>query len=710
MLDLTKRVLPVVRGAEASECALACMAMVARYHGHDVDLNGMRQRFSLSLAGATLRAVMELAGEMGFTTRALRLDVDSLRSVHTPAILHWDMNHFVVLKAVRRDGAVIHDPALGKRVVGLDEVDKRFTGVALELVPAPDFKPQRSRMPARLRDLWTRIDGLWPALAQILGLSVLLQVAVFAAPFYLQLTVDEAIQSGDVDLMMVLALGFGGLVTVQVGITALRSWALQSMGFLMSFQMIGNLVHHLLRLKTEFFEKRHVGDILSRMESVRPIQNAITQGVVSTLIDGVMAATAAVVLFVYSPVLASLVVGSVALGLAATFAFYPAQRLRTEDHIVASAKERTHLIESVKASTVVKLMGREVEREGQWRNLYADVTNASFAVGKLSIGMTACQGLVSGLQTILVVYFAARQIVAGDGFSVGMLFAFLSYRQTFTDRSVALINQIVQFSYLRLHLERTADVVQAERECPGAMIEPPEPVRGGIAVKGLSFRYGSVGPLILDGVDLDVEPGSFVALTGPSGGGKTTLLKVMLGLYAPETGEVLIDGRVATPSTWPAWRRHVGVVSQDDQLLSGTIADNIAFFDPDLDMRKVQQAALAASVHADIVRMPMQYLSIVGDMGNGLSGGQRQRVLLARALYREPKVLFLDEGTANLDEETEQGIVELIERMTITRVVIAHRPSLIEAADEVYRVGDGRLERVQSRATRPKASVGRARA
>ena len=697
MPDPLKRVLPVVRGAEASECGLACMTMVARYHGHDVDLNGMRQRFSLSLVGVTLRAVMELAGQMGFTTRALRVDVESLRSVRTPAILHWDMNHFVVLKALRRNGLVIHDPALGKRVVGMDEVSKRFTGVALELTPTSDFKPQRARMPTRLRDLWSRIDGLWLALAQILGLSVLLQVVVFAAPFYLQLTVDEAIQSGDVDLMTVLALGFGGLVTVQVGVTALRSWAVQSMGFLMSFQMIGNLVHHLLRLKTEFFEKRHVGDILSRMDSVRPIQGAITQGVVSTLIDGVMAVLAAVVLFVYSPVLASLVLGTVALALVATFAFYPAQRLRTEDHIVAAAKERTHLIESVKASTVVKLMGREAEREGQWRNLYADVTNASFAVGKLSTGMTACQGLVSSLQTIMVVYFAARQIIAGDGFSVGMLFAFLSYRQTFTDRSVALINQLVQFSYLRLHLDRVADVVQAERECPESIVEPPERVRGGVAVSGLSFRYGSGGPLILDGVDLDIEPGSFVALTGPSGGGKTTLLKLMLGLYAPEAGQVLIDGWAATRSTWPAWRRHVGVVSQEDQLLSGTIADNIAFFDPDLDMPRVRKAALAARVHEDIVRMPMQYLSIVGDMGVGLSGGQRQRVLLARALYREPGVIFLDEGTANLDEETEREIVQLIRDMTVTRIVVAHRQALIDAADVVYRVTNGQVVCCRSR-------------
>ena len=700
MLALGWRSQPVVHGAEAAECGLACITMIARYHGHDVDLNGMRQRFPPSLAGATLRSMVDVAGRMGFATRALRADVDSLRALRTPAILHWDLNHFVVLRAVRRDRAVVDDPALGRRVLTTAELSKHFTGVVLEMVPTAEMAPVTAKATTRLRDLWSRIEGFWPAFGQVLGLSLALQVAVFAAPFYLQLTIDEAIQRGDAALMTVLALGFGGLAVVQVGITALRAWALQSMGFLMSFQIIGNVVHHLLRLRTDFFEKRHVGDILSRVESVRPIQEAVTQGVVTTLIDGLMAVVAAVILFVYSPPLASFVLGTVALGLVVTFVFYPAQRLRTEDRIVAAAKAHTHLIESVRASTVVKLMGREAEREGLWRNLYADVANASFAVGRLSIGMSAGQGLISGLQTIIVVYLAAGQILAGDGFSVGMLFAFLSYRQTFTDRSLALINQLVQFSYLRLHLARIGDVVHAQRDDPEVSADLPWPVRGGIGLRRLSFRYGSADPFVLDGVDMGIAPGSFVALTGPSGGGKTTLLKLMIGLYVPVGGEILLDGSVATRASWPGWRKYVGVVAQDDQLLSGTIADNIAFFDPELDMAKVQRAAAAARIHDDIVKMPMQYLSIVGDMGAALSGGQRQRILLARALYREPKVLFLDEGTANLDDETESAIVELISALPITRVVVAHRPALIDAADEVFWVGDGQVRQVGSRRSR----------
>lgn len=681
--------LPVVRAAEASECGLACMAMVAKYLGHDVDLNGMRQRFPVSLAGTRLRTLMDLAGQLGLATRALRTDLEALPRLRTPAILHWDLDHFVVLKAVNRRRAVIHDPALGRRVVSASTLSKHFTGVVLELAPTADMTPIVARTPTRLRHLWSRIDGFWAALAQVLGLSVVLQAAVFAAPFYLQLSVDEAITSGDLELLTILALGFGGLVAVRVAATALRSWTLQSIGCLMSFQIVGNLVHHLLRLRTAFFEKRHVGDILSRIESARPIHEALTQGVATTVVDGLMALGAAGILFLYSPLLAMVVLVSVALGLAATYALYPAQRRRTEDRIVASAKAHTHLVESVRASTVVKLTGREAEREGQWRNRYADVVNASFAAGKLSIGMAAGQGLISGLQTILVVYLAARLIIAGDGFTIGMLFAFMSYRRTFTDRSLALINQVVQFSYLRLHLDRLGDIVHAERDSPPVRARLAHPVRGGVAIRNLSFRYSAADPLLLDDVGFNVAPGSFVAFTGPSGGGKSTMIKVMLGLYPPTTGDILLDGMPAGPATWPDWRKHVGVVMQDDLLLAGSIADNIAFFDPQLDMRKVVDAAEAAKVHDDIVRMPMQYLSTVGDMGSTLSRGQHQRVLLARALYRDPRLLFLDEGTANLDEETEAKIVELISSLPITRIVVAHRPALLEAADTVYRVTDG---------------------
>ncbi len=685
-----RRKLPVVLASEGAECGLACMAMIAAYHGHEIDLNGLRQRFSISLAGATLRNLMSLADQLAFESRPLRIGVDALAKVRTPAILHWDLNHFVVLKAVERDRVVIHDPARGVRTLGREDVSNHFTGVVLEVVPKADFQKTEARVDVRISSLWSRQRGFVPAFVQILSLSLALQIVAFAGPFQIQLVVDEAIGRMDENLLTVLALGFGGLMLLQLGMTALRSWMLQVFGSMLTYQMVGNLVHHLLRLPSNFFEKRHVGDILSRLGSTSPIQDALTRGLIASVIDGVMALFAAVILFVYSPLLAGVVCASILLMLVLAAVFYPFLRSRTEEQLIASAKERSHLMETVRAAVTIKLMGREIEREAAWRNRYASTINASVSVAKFNILLGLFQNSVMAIQFVLVVFFGARLIIDGAGLSVGMLLAFLSFRQTFTDRCFSLINQGMEFTLLGLHLQRLGDIVGAAPETTGPAVVGAR-VAGGIEARALSFRYASSDPLVLREVSFEIAPGEFVALVGPSGGGKTTTLKLLLGLQSPTGGEVLLDGQPATPEHVRAWRASVGVVAQDDRLLSGTIADNIAFFDPDLDMARVIDAAEAACIHADVVRMPMQYLSLVGDMGSSLSGGQKQRILLARALYRQPAVLFLDEGTANLDEDTENAIGDLISALPITRVVVAHGPALVRRADRVLEVREGRV-------------------
>jgi ATP-binding cassette subfamily B protein RaxB len=488
----------------------------------------------------------------------------------------------------------------------------------------------------------------------------------------------------------VIALGFGGLALAQAGLEALRNWSLRIYGQLFTFQVTGNLVRHLLRLPAGFFEKRHLGDILSRLGSVQPIQDAITRGLVAALIDGVMAFAAALILFFYSALLAGVVLAGVGLQLCIAVAFYQATRTRMEEEIVAKAKENSFLMESVRAAVTIKLLGREAEREAGWRDAYASVINAGFRTGKLQIGQSFLQSAITGVQAVLVTYLAARMILAGEGFSIGMLFAFLMFRQTFTDRAVGLINQGFQFRLLRLHLDRVADIAANEPETAGPV--PPIRVKGGIRAEGLAFRYGAGDPLILEEVSLTIAPGGFVAITGMSGCGKTTLIKLLMGLYPPSHGKIELDGQLADAGRWRAWRRHIGFVAQDDRLLSGTLADNIAAFDPDLDMRRVEAAAEAAQVAADIDRLPLRYLSLVGDMGSTLSAGQRQRVLLARALYRDPTILFLDEGTANLDDATEEKLADLVASLRITRIIVAHRPALIRRAEKVFLLRDRRLE------------------
>ena len=687
-----RRGLPMFHQAEVAECGLASLAMVAAYHGHDLDLNGLRQRYALSLKGATLADLMTMADGLGMACRPLRLEPEQLGQLALPCILHWDLNHFVVLKALRRDGVVIHDPALGVRVVSHRQLSKSFSGVALELAPTSQFTPQVARVRARIRDLWTRARGWQAPLVQALLLSVMLQLFAMAAPAFLQLAMDEAVSRLDRQFLAVLALAFGAMYVLQAVTEALRGWTVLQLGQSLSFQLTGNVLRHLLRLPAEFFEKRMVGDILSRMGAVRPVQEALTQSVVTAFIDGVMTLGTGALLLFYSPLLGSLVLGSMALYALVVMALYPFRRQREEAQLMAQAEAQTYLIESIRAAKTVKLYGREAQREMVWRNYFAQVVNAALGSGQLELGAQFARSLLLGLQLVGVVYLGALAVMDSQ-LSAGMLFAILLYRNQFSDRAEALLKHAVQFRLLRLHMDRLADIVTTPREAglDGAAQQPGRPLQGALSLREVSFRYAQNEPLLLQGISLDIRPGEFVAIVGASGGGKTTLLKLMLSLLPPTSGEVLVDGMPLQAFGLLAWRQGIGVVQQDDGLLMGTIADNIAFFDPQLDMARVVESAKAAAVHDDIQAMPMGYLSMVGDMGSTLSGGQRQRVLLARALYRRPAVLFLDEGTANLDLASEKRIADLVEAMPITRIVVAHRPELVMRADRVLELRQGRL-------------------
>ena len=700
----SRRMRPLLQ-AEAAECGLASLAMVALHYGHRINLAGLRQRYPTSIQGTTLQELMAIASDLELAPRALRLDLTELDKLQKPAILHWDLNHFVVLESAGPRGVTILDPARGRRTMTLESFSRHFTGVALELTPTADFKPIEARTRTRLSDLWSRLRNFSGPFTQILVLSLLIQLTALITPFYIQLAVDEAIGQGDTGLLNILLIGFMVVYGLGAVTRALRDWVVLTFGQSLSYQLGGNVIRHLVRLPLAFFERRHVGDLLSRIGSIQPIQALLTKGVVSILIDGVLLVTTLVVMMLISPTLTAIVFSLTLLYLLVSQLLYPGLRRKTEEELMARANEETYLMETMRAIRAIKLHGHEAMRENGWRNRYADVISASYKARIVDIKIELAENVLFGLSFLLTVYFGALAVM-DQRMTVGLLLAFLAYRSNFSSSASSLVNQFQKWRLLGVHLDRLSDIVGEKKE-DVRLGGPRQPLLAGPAVRveGLSFAYSPAEAPILDQVNFEIPSGSFVAIVGASGSGKTTLMRVMLGLLHPNAGKLHVDGVPLGPATMAAWRRRIAAVMQDDYLLSGTLADNISFFDPHPDQRLIESAARLAWVHNEIMNMPMGYHSLISDMGSALSSGQRQRILLARALYRDPDALFLDEGTANLDPATEAHIARMISSLQITRVVIAHRPALVELADIVLEVRDRGVFEVRRNRARPEGAA-----
>lgn len=681
---------PVLQ-AEAAECGLACLAMVAGFHGHRCTLAELRQRFGMSLKGASLARLAEIARGLGLQPRPLRLELDDLDKLRLPCILHWDLNHFVVLTRLDRRKATVLDPGYGERVLLLGELSGHFTGVALELSPGNDFLPRARPSAIHLRQLTGRIRGMASALAQVLGLSLALQVFVVLAPFYLQWVIDQALVSADRGLLSLLALAFGGLLLLQVATGWVRGAAVLHLSSRLGQQWMGNVFAHLLRLPLEFFERRQLADVVSRLGAVQSIQRSLTTSAVEAVVDGAMAMVTLGMMLAYSPRLAAITGLAVLVYFGLRSATYGSLRRGTERQLVSAARQQGHLLETLRGMQSLKVSGHEAPRQSAYANLLARTLNAEIGLARLGLGISGANLALFGLERLLVIWLAAGLVLDGK-FSVGMLVAYLAYKDQFAQRVAGLIDKGLEFRMLRLHGERLADIVLASPESDAADPRIAEvPGERGLRVEALGFRYAEGEPWVLRQCGFTIDAGESVAIVGPSGCGKSTLVKLMLGLLPATEGQVRVDGRPLAAIGLREFRGTVGAVMQDDTLFAGSIADNIALGEVEPDATRIEAAARLAAVHDEIAAMPMGYHSLIGDMGSSLSGGQRQRVILARALYRQPRFLFLDEATSHLDVERERQVNEAIRRLRITRVIIAHRPETIASADRVLVMHQGRI-------------------
>lgn len=670
----------MIRQTTVSECGLACLAMVAGYHGKEIDLYTLRSRFATSLRGMTFIDLRSVADRLGMAGRGVRVEAASLNRLKHPCILHWKNKHFVVLKTVLRNHIVIHDPSLGVVKVPFEELEDSFHGYAMECTLTPDFSKGEDNSKPSVTYLIKGMMDIKQGLFYIFVISLSLELFVNLLPLYTQWVVDDVITTSDYDLLVVLFIGYNLVILFQVVINAFRSWVTLRFSILINAEIQTRVFTHLLKLPCSFFEQRFIGDVVSRYHSLSSIQNTLTNNVVASILDGLMCIFVCVIIFVYSKVLASIALGFVLLYAVIRWLRYLPFKTATQEKIIASAQLDTHFLETIRGIRGIKLFNKQAIRRDQWfRNLY-DTYNKDIKLSKLDIKYGQLGAWLSAFERGLVVYIGATQVIEGV-MTVGFLLAFLAYKDQFVNRMMLLIERLVMLAMVRLEVERLWDIVGTPAEP-----EPELPYVGNsivatdVELREVGFRYSSYEPYIIRNFNQQIKAGEHVVIVGPSGSGKSTIAKLIAGVQQPEEGEILLGG-LSISTLGSEARNIISCVMQDDELYSGTLLENISFFDTAPDLARVEECAKIAEIHREIIEMKMGYNSIIGDMGSALSGGQKQRILLARAMYSQPKILVLDESTSALDVELEKRINLNIKQLDITRITIAHRPQTIDSAD-----------------------------
>lgn len=685
-----KRV-PVVTQMSVTECGLACLAMVLSYHGRQTSMNELRSQSGLGRDGLSALSIVKIARNYNMRTRALSLQDSDLRNLSLPAIVHWEFNHFVVVERWSQKGVDVVDPAQGRRHLSHEEFDKSFTGVAITLEPGVHFDCEVSSPKLSMRDYIFQYAKQMPmALVEIVGISLLLLGFGLISPLMTKFILDDVLPMKVSSLIILLTAGLVMMVITQTVATLLRGWLLIHLRARIDMRMMLDFFEHMLTLPYKFFQVRSSGDLLSRMASNTVIRDTLSNQLITTFLDG---STVIIYFFILIGISWPFAILALFLSLLQVGFLLGSTRIihdLSHRELTAGGKSQGYMAEALMGMATLKAAGAEQQAMEQWTNLFLEQLNISVKRSYVTTLIGGAQSTLRTLSPLVLLVLGAVEVMNGS-MSIGTMFALNALAGSFLGPMSSLVNTGQQLQVVRANFDRLADVSTAEPEQDRTKVLPPPYLSGNIRLDRVNFRYDPETPEVLHDINLTIRAGQKVALVGRTGSGKSTLGKLLLGLYLPTSGQILYDNFPLANMDYQDVRRQFGVVMQDTAIFSGSVRQNISLHDPDMKMEAIVQAARLAVIHDDVARMPMGYETMVSEGGSALSGGQRQRLAIARAIAHKPAILLLDEATSHLDVLTEQQVEHNLHHVACTQIIIAHRLSTIRDADLIIVLDQGRI-------------------
>ena len=684
---------PTIYQMEATECGAASLSMIFGYFGKFIPLEQMRIETGVSRDGCNAANIMRCAKKYGLECHGYRREPDALRSIDLPCIIHWNFNHFVVFEGFKGKYAYLNDPAIGRRRLTLDELDEGFTGIVLTFKLTEAFQKEKKKRTS-LSFIKARLKGQYGVLFKLMYIGLLLVFPGLVLPVLSQIFMDDILIGGYTDWITKLLVFMGALVLLKMGLTYYRSMVLQRLRSKMTLVSGYGFLRHMLRLPVSFFDQRYAGDLVERMESNTNVNQFLAGDLAETVLNIFVAAFYLAVLIFYSPIMTAVGMVDVAICLAAVFISNKVISGTTMKLQISGGKLYGAVCAGLNITDTIKASGAETEYTSRILGYQAKQANLEQELNRYQQIAGAIPEAAGKITNALLLMVGGILVINGE-MTLGMLLAFNSLFDSFSEPVNQLVGFIQKIQTLKADLNRVEDInnyAQDERYVDNKQTAPTrKKLSGEIELKDISFGYSALKPPLIEGFNFHLNSGDSIAFVGASGCGKSTVSKMVSGLYRPWTGEILVDGKKITEVPTEVLNASIATVSQNIVLFSGTIRDNLTMWNPAILEEDMVEAAKDACIHDFIMQQKDGYDYQLSEGATNVSGGQRQRLEIARALATKPTILIMDEATSALDPIVEKQILDNIKRRGCTCVIVAHRLSAIRDCNQIIVMSRGKI-------------------